>query len=108
MVIKSNVFYVTCEKTVYVCWEKVSNLNLQFSIYRNGIEIANSENDDFIRPYEFDNDHHTELFKPATRNWLYFKDHNVQDLQKYQYSIKGNGGTTSEIYESLITEVYTS
>lgn len=104
--IKSNVFYVTSEKTVYVCWEKISGLS-GYTIYRNGVELADSETSDFVRPYEFDNDHHTELFKPATRNWLYFKDHSVQGLQHYNYQIVGKGGHTSEIYESLSTEVYT-
>jgi hypothetical protein len=71
------------------------------------VELTDSETSDFVRPYEFDNDHHTELFKPATRNWLYFKDHSVQGLQHYKYQIVGKGGHTSESYESLPTEVYT-
>mgnify|MGYP002524204394 CR=1 FL=1 len=106
--LKSNVFYVASEKTVYICWEKASGIT-EYVIMRNGKEIASSETYDFTRPYEFENDFnpYTELFKPATRNWLYFKDHSVYDFQHYQYQIIGKGGHTSDKYESLITEVYT-
>lgn len=106
MEIKSNFFYVASEKTVYICWEKISGLK-EYHIYRDGIEIANSDDTVFERPYLFDNDHHTELFKPATRNWLYFKDKSVQDLQRYKYQIMGRGGNTSDKHESLLREVYT-
>lgn len=106
MIINGNVFYVAQEKKVYISWEKINGLT-GYEIYRNGKIIATSEDTDFTRPYEFDNDHHTELFKPATRNWLYFKDDSVHDFQKYQYQIKGIGGTTSDVYESVIIEVYT-
>jgi hypothetical protein len=106
MVINSNVFYVCSEKINYICWEKINKLQ-GYRILRDGVEIANSEDNNFVRPYEFDNDHHTELFKPATRNWLYFKDTNIDTLRRYKYQIVGYGGTTSESYESLVTEVYT-
>jgi hypothetical protein len=105
--LKSNFFYVQCEKIVYICWEKVSTLS-GYTILRDGVVIADSDTDEFVRPYEFDNDHHTELFKPATRNWLYFKDYDIECLRKYKYQVIGKGGTTSEKYESLITEVYTA
>ena len=106
--IKSNVFYIACEKTVYICWEKVNGLS-GYTIYKDGIELADSDTVDFTRPYEFENDFnpYTELFKPATRNWLYFKDHSVQDLQHYKYQIVGKGGHTSEEHSSLLREVYT-
>ena len=106
MDLKSNFFYIACEKTVYICWEKISGLS-GYEVFRDGVKIADSDENEFIRPYEFDNDHHTELYKPATRNWLYFKDHNVQDLQRYKYQVVGKGGTTSNKYESRIIEVYT-
>ena len=106
MHLKGNFFYVASEKTVYICWEKVNSLS-GYIILKNGEPIADSDIDEFVRPYEFDNDHHTELFKPATRNWLYFKDHNVQTLQRYSYQVIGKGGTTSNEYKSRIIEVYT-
>ena len=106
MTIKSNIFYVASEKTIYICWEKIPGLT-NYKIFKNGKELIDSESGEFVRPYEFDNDHHTELFKPATRNWLYYKDNSVQTLQKYFYKIYGEGGTTSEEYESIFTEVYT-
>lgn len=105
--LNSNIFYVQCEKTVYICWEKVNGLS-GYTIYRDGVQLADSDTDEFVRPYEFDNDHHTELFKPATRNWLYFKDRTVDGLRHYNYQIVGKGGHTSEKYESLPTEVYTA
>ena len=106
MIINLNAFYVANEKTNYICWEKANSIS-KYIIMRNDKELANSEDNEFVRPYEFDNDHHTELFKPATRNWLYFKDKDIQDFQHYQYYIIGEGGTTSEAYESRIIEVYT-
>lgn len=106
MKIESNVFYVASEKAIYICWKKIESLT-GYVIYKNNRELANSEDTNFTRPYEFDNDHHTELFKPATRQWLYFKDYNVSDFQYYNYKIVGKGGSTSEHYESLNTEVYT-
>ena len=111
MEIKSNVFYMAQEKTVYICWEKINGISyvIKRTDYNGEIEIANSETSNFVRPYEFENDFnpYTELFRPATRNWLYFKDNTVQDLQHYKYQILGEGGTTSEEYKSLPTEVYT-
>ena len=106
--IKSNVFYVACEKTVYICWEKINGLS-GYTIYKDGNVIADGDTSDFVRPYEFENDFnpYTELFKPATRNWLYVKDNSVQDLQHYKYQIRGKGGHTSEDYSSLPIEVYT-
>ena len=106
--INSNVFYVASEKTVYICWEKINGLT-GYTIYRNGVELADSDNIEFTRPYGFENDFnpYTELFKPATRNWLHFKDNTVQDFQRYRYQIKGRGGTTSDNFDSIITEVYT-
>lgn len=106
MKINFNAFYVTSEKTVYLCWEKIDGVT-GYTIYRDGNEIADSDTTDFTRPYEFDNDHHTELFKPATRKWLYFKDKSVQNLQKYKYQVIAKGETTSDKPESFITEVYT-
>ena len=106
MTIKSNVFYVASEKTVYICWEKINGLT-GYSIYKNGKELANSEDNEFVRPYEFDNDHHTELFKPATRNWLYFKDKDVHDFQRYKYQVIGKGDIASGVFESMTVEVYT-
>lgn len=108
MTINSNVFYVTSEKAVYICWEKINGLT-GYVIIRDGKELANSETEEFVRPYGFENDFnpYTELFRPATRNWLSFKDTSVNDLQRYHYQIIGKGGTTSESYESLVTEVYT-
>lgn len=106
MKINSNMFYVACEKQVYICIEKIPGLT-KYTVYKNGEELANSDDTDFTRPYEFDNDHHTELFKPETRNWIYIKDSNVQDFQRYYYQIKGEGGHTSESYVSDLIGVYT-
>ena len=106
MKIDFNAFYVTNEKTVYLCWKKIDGVT-GYTIYRDGNELADSDTNDFVRPYEFDNDHHTELFKPATRNWLYFKDKSIQDLQKYKYQVIAKGSTTSDTPESFIMEVYT-
>lgn len=117
MTINQNVFYVASEKINYICWEKIPEVK-QYDILRDGKlicsydaenkQILQSERDDIAvdRPYEFDNDHHTELFKPATRNWLYFKDRAIQSFQKYIYQFIGRGGSTSEEY-SAITQVYT-
>lgn len=104
MLIKTNVFYVASEKTVYICWEKLNNVK-GYKVIRDNEEIANSIDNEFVRPYEFDNDHHTELFKPATRNWLYYKDHNVEDLRHYSYRVESEGGTLASI--SADTRVYT-
>lgn len=105
MNIRANVFYVACEKAVYICWEKINGIE-EYRIYRDGIEIANSNDNEFVRPYVFDNDHHTELFKPATRNWLYFMDFYIQDFQAYRYHIEGEGGAVS-LTKSLVTEIKT-
>lgn len=128
--LKINIFYVTSENAVYICWEKVNGIDY-YVIYKNGEELANGnkelieENDKeddekpvdeddkdkdkeedktkftvFTRPYEFDNDHHTELFRPATRNWLYYIDRDVSKFTKYSYRVFGKGGTSSGDYES--------
>jgi hypothetical protein len=106
--IKSNVFYVASEKTIYICWEKVNGVS-EYKIYRNGEELISSDTTTFTRPYEFENDFnpHTELFKPATRNWLYFKDNSIEDFKHYMYQIIGEGGGTSEEHKSILTDVYT-
>ena len=106
--INSNVFYIASEQTVYICWEKINMLS-GYTIYRDGEVLADSDTTDFTRPYEFENDFnpYTELFKPATRKWLYFKDNSIQTLKRYRYQIIGKGATTSDKYESPITEVYT-
>lgn len=110
--LKINIFYVTSENAVYICWEKINGIDY-YVIYKNGEELANGnkelikENDEdktkftvFTRPYEFDNDHHTELFRPATRNWLYYIDRDVSKFTKYSYRVFGKGGTSSGDYES--------
>lgn len=105
MVINSNVFYVASENIVYICWEKVPGL-VSYRIYRDGQDVTERIGQQ-IRPYEFDNDHHTELYKPATRNWLYVKDRDINKLTKYSYKIVGESSRTVETYESLETEVKT-
>jgi hypothetical protein len=48
--------------------------------------------DDLIRPWEFDDDHHTELFKPDTRGGLCFKDKDFNKQSKYVYEVETEGG----------------
>lgn len=103
--INMNAFYVASEEKVYVCFDKLSELEeypISYVLYRNGIQIAASS--DMSRPWEFDNDHHTELFKPDTRNWLCYKDSDVQKHMKYVYEIRTEDNLHSSTSIMVLTE----
>ena len=103
--IKLNVFYVTSQKRVYICWEKVPGY-IEYKIFKNN-KLLIEDNSEFFRPRVFDNDHDTELFKDQTRNWLCYYDSDVQDFQEYTYNIIGMGGVSMANCESQIAHVYT-
>jgi len=106
--INVNAFYSCYENVVYICFEKVPSLEEMpriYNIIRDGKIIATGtgntikksddseeSKDDLIRPWEFDDDHHTELFKPDTRNWLCFKDKDFNKQSMYVYEVETEGG----------------
>jgi hypothetical protein len=101
MDLKSNFFYVACEKTVYICWEKISGLS-GYEVFRDGVKIADSDENEFVRPYEFDNDHHTELFvDQSSHHWLRFRDTDVKNFTHYSYRVTA----FNEIGEVIATSI---
>ena len=100
-----NTFYVPVQNKIYVCWKKSNNIE-NYTIYRNSNELISSEEGEFKRPQEFDIDHWTELFRPDTRNWLCFKDDDIQHFQEYSYQVIGIGGN-GEVAKSRIITIVT-
>lgn len=103
MQIKANVFYCGYDDTIFVCFERVpwlKDYERTYNIIRDGQIIASgngAKDDPLIRPWEFDNDHHTELFKPDTRNWLCLKDTTFQRHFTYTYQVETEGGRHKSI-----------
>lgn len=105
MDIHMNAFYVASEEKVYVCFDKLPELEeypINYVLFKNGVPIALS--DDMERPWEFDNDHHTEYFKPDTRNWLCYKDSDIHKHTRYIYEIKTSDFLHSSISRMVLTE----
>ena len=100
MKVNANVFYVASENLVYICWEKLNNID-KYVIYKNNNELISGTEEDFKRPRMFDLGHHTELFRPETIHWAFFKDENVEKFQSYDYQITAIEGGC-EIYASDI------
>lgn len=100
--IEFNAFYVPVRGEVYLCWEKVNGIE-QYMIFRNSNELITGTIEDFKRPQIFDIDHWTELFRPDTRNWLYYIDNSVQKYQQYHYSVSGIGGMGATAKSRLVT-----
>lgn len=110
MLIDSNIFYVSTEKKVYICWQKIDGLS--YRIWKKKpytdefIILSEGDSNSYKRPRYFDNDHHTELYRPETRNWISFLDDDIQSYQTYEYYIEGYNQTDNQGYESTKTEVY--
>ena len=100
--LKSNMFYSCYEECVYICFEKpysMSESEIKYKLFKDDVLIAEGygksleyPEDPFTRPQEFDNDHHTELYKPDTRNWLCYRDTGVNRNSMYCYKVVTDDG----------------
>ena len=97
------VFYVSSERAVYVVWKK-KPLTEEYIVYKNDNIIARTSDPDIdiSRPYEFDNDHHTELFvDQSSHHWLRFRDTDVKNFTHYSYRVTA----FNEIGEVIATSI---
>lgn len=97
-----NAFYVPVQHKVYLCWEKGNGLT-DYTVYKDGKILVLSNENLFKRPQEFDIDHWTELFRPDTRNWLCYKDENIQHFQSYDYYVIGTDKGSNKAESMTIT-----
>lgn len=79
---------------VYVVWE-IPWHAVKYILYRNDEIIAETPEEiteetpnPFERPTIFDHDHHTELFKPGSRNLLCYVDNDIRRYVTYKYQLK--------------------
>lgn len=84
---KIKAFYSKYENHVYIVWLDTNPLYTDYSVIRDGKEIASGKRWDFHHPEEFDNDHRTNLFRKRSKHELCYHDIDIQPYQEYWYQI---------------------
>lgn len=87
------VFYDKYKSRVNVITGDIHPFMNFIRIYRDDEEIFYSpiepkELTPLHRPYEFDHDHHTRLFRKMSDHEVCYHDENVQQFQKYRYTVE--------------------
>lgn len=87
--------------TIYIVFDSKEYID-RYELYRDGVKIADSG---FVRPFMFDHDHHTNLFRKESNHKLMYEDIDVAKFREYSYYVKyysrENSWNSNTVYVTL-------